>query len=220
MTNDPRAEAIRIAIVEDNRRVREGLVVLINKTPGFRAVGAFSSMEEALDKIDSAPPDVVLLDIGLPGMSGVEGARRLSTRHPELPLLILTVHSDDDHVFEAICAGACGYLLKDTPPERLIGAIREASGGGSPISPEIARRVLVMFQHYAPVKAAPTTDLTPREVQLLRLLADGHSYKTAAVQLQVSQDTVRFHVRHIYEKLHVHSKSQAVLKAFRDGILR
>ena len=151
-------------------------------------------------------------------MSGIEGVRRLKASHPATHILMLTVHDDDHHIFEAICAGASGYLLKDTPPVRLVEAIREVHAGGAPMSPNIARRVVTMFQRIAPPRDSPA-DLTRRELEVLRLLADGHSYKTAADALSVSLDTLRSHIRNIYDKLHVHSKSEAVLKAFKTGLL-
>ena len=211
---------IRVDIVEDQRVLRDGLVALIGGARGFARVRAFGSMEEAVDPIAADPPDVLLADIGLPGISGIEGVRRLKAKLPSLQVLMLTVYADNDHVFEAICAGACGYLLKDTPPGRLIEAIREALSGGAPMSPEIARQVVEMFQRVAPPPPASPHRLSPRELDVLRLLADGHVYKTAAAALNLSLDTVRFHVRNIYEKLHVHSKSEAVLAALRQGILR
>jgi len=213
------ANEIKIAIVEDQKQTREGLATLIGGTPGYRTVGCFGSMEQALVRIDWEPPDVVLLDIGLPGMSGIEGVRKLKARHPELPILMLTVYSDNEHIFEAICAGACGYLLKDTPPTKLLEAISELRGGGAPMSPEIARKVVTMFQKTAPPRDADY-QLTSRESEVIQMLAAGHSYKTAAHHLNLSEDTIRFHVRNIYSKLHVHSKSEAVLKAFRLGVLR
>jgi DNA-binding NarL/FixJ family response regulator len=209
---------IRVAIVEDQAGLREGLGALVGGTPGYRLVGSFGSMEAALPALERNPADVLLADIGLPGMSGVEGVRRLKSRPGSPQVLMLTVYDDKEHVFEAICAGACGYLLKDTPPLRLLEAIREIHAGGAPMSPEIARKVVTVFQKAPPPPSAPH-DLTEREVSVLRMLDDGHAYKTAADALSLSIDTVRFHVRHIYEKLHVHSKSEAVLKAFRDGIL-
>jgi DNA-binding NarL/FixJ family response regulator len=209
---------IRVAIVEDQRRTREGLAALIGGTAGYRTVGVWETMEEALIKLEWDPPDVLLADIKLPGMSGIDGVRRLKTRYPALPILMLTVYADNDHIFEAICAGACGYLLKDTPPTRLLDAIREAQEGGAPMSSEIARRVVTMFQSIAPQKGEDH-DLSPREIEVLKLLAAGHSYKTAADAASISVDTLRFHIRNIYEKLHVHSKSEAVLKAFRSGII-
>ena len=210
---------IRLAIVEDQPQTREGLATLLRGTEGCRLLGAFGSMEEALAALGSEPPDVALLDIQLPGMSGIEGVRRLKQRFPSIQILMLTVFADNDHVFEAICAGASGYLLKDTPPDRLTEAVRELVAGGAPMSPEIARKVVGMFSRVAP----PRTEdhkLSPREVDLLKLLAEGHSYKTAARALSISIDTVRFHIRNIYDKLHVHSKSEAVILALRQGIVR
>jgi len=209
---------IKVAIVEDQQATREGLAILIGNAAGFEVTGRFRSIEQALDRLASDPPDVVLMDIALPGMSGIEGARAVRSRHPNTQILILTVYGDDDHVFEAICAGACGYLLKGIPRERLLAAIRELRDGGSPMSPEVARKIVAMFQKVAPPKTSDG-QLTPREFQILRLLADGHNYKTCADQLSLSLHTVRFHIRNIYEQLHVHSKSEAVLKALRGGLI-
>ena len=214
----PEAE-IRIAIVEDQAQTREGLAILLRNTPGFRLVGAFGSMESALSTLRGEKPDVALLDIELPGISGIEGVGKLGEQLPDLQVLMLTVFADNDHVFEAICAGASGYLLKDTPPARLTEAIRELYAGGAPMSPEIARKVVGMFSKVAPPRKEEHR-LSPREVELLKLLAEGHSYKTAAKALAISIDTVRFHIRNIYDKLHVHSKSEAVILALRQGIVR
>lgn len=210
---------VRVAIVEDQRVLRNGLVALIKGTEGFTLVGAYGSMEEALPRLEADPPDILLADIGLPGMSGSEGVRRLKARLPALQILMLTVYADNSHVFEAICAGASGYLLKDTPPSRLMDALRELREGGAPMSPEVARKVVEMFQRVAPPPPAAPHRLSPREVEVLKLLAEGHVCKTAAAELGLSLDTVRFHIRNIYEKLHVHSKSEAVLAALRTGIL-
>ena len=209
---------IKVAIVEDQPATREGLGILISNTPGFEITGRFSSVEQALDRLDVDPPHVLLMDIALPGMSGIEGVKLVRSRHPQIQILMLTVYGDDDHVFEAICAGACGYLVKGTPRERLLAAISELRDGGSPMSPEVARKIVVMFQKIAPPKNRDS-QLTPREFQILRLLADGHNYKTCADQLSLSVHTVRFHIRNIYEQLHVHSKSEAVLKALRSGLI-
>lgn len=210
---------ISVAIVEDQKRTREGLAALLAGEPDLRVVGPFSSMEEALPALTRRLPDALLCDIALPGISGIEGVRRLKAAQPELRALMLTVHADDAHVFEAICAGASGYLLKDTPPERLVAAVRELAAGGAPMSSEVARRVLALVREVAPPRAAGH-ELTPRELDVLRALAAGHSYKTAALALDLSIDTVRFHVRAIYAKLHVHSKSEAVLQALRRGLVR
>lgn len=210
------ADPIRVGIVEDQPRVRDGLATLIAGTPGYEVTGAYGSMEAALVALTAVHPDVLLLDIELPGISGIDGLRLLRRQYPESHVLMLTVFSDSDRVFEAICAGASGYLLKDTPPARLLEAIRELHSGGAPMSPEIAAKVVATFRRVVPPPAA-AHNLSPRELTILQLLADGHSYKTAAAEAQISPDTVRFHIRHIYEKLHVHSKSEAVLKAVRSG---
>jgi DNA-binding NarL/FixJ family response regulator len=207
---------IRVAVIEDQRRTREGLVALISGSPGMRIVGQFSSGEDALERIATLQVDVVLLDLGLPGISGIEVVGRLRELLPHLPILILTIHGEHRYVFDALCAGACGYLLKDVEPDRLLGAIRELHAGGAPMSPEVARRVVLMFQKFAPPRPEDPP-LSDRAMEVLRLLAEGHSYKTTADKLGVSVDAVRFHVRNIYEQLHVHSKSEAVTKALKSG---
>lgn len=208
---------IRIAIVEDQAVLRRGLVALIAGTPGFESAGDFGSAEEALAALGRANADVLLLDIELPGISGVDAVPALRTRFPDLQVVMLTVFADNDNVFQAICRGAAGYLLKDTQPVRLLEAIREVNAGGSPMSPEIARKVVAAFRASPPPRAAEHR-LSPRETDILRLLVEGHSYKTAAAKLDLAEDTIRFHIRHIYAKLQVHSKSEAVAKALRSGL--
>jgi DNA-binding NarL/FixJ family response regulator len=203
---------ISVAIVEDERDIRECLCVLVNGTAGFACTGSYRTMEEALEKIPAHLPDVVLSDIGLPGLSGIEGIKILKARHPQLLVLMLTVYDDDDRIFEAMCAGASGYLLKKTPPARLLESLREAVAGGAPMSPEVARRVIGLFRALRPPERA-NYHLTPHETRLLKLFVEGHNYKTAAVELGVSINTVNFHVRSIYDKLQVHSRSEAVAKA-------
>jgi DNA-binding NarL/FixJ family response regulator len=215
----PTNRELSVSIVEDDRATREGLALLIEGTPGFRVLEKHGSMEDAIVGIPKAPPDVLLCDIELPGMSGIDGVRRLKSLAPSVQILMLTVFADNDHVFEAICAGASGYLLKGTPPARLLAAIRELQGGGAPMSPEIARKVVTLLGRVAPPPREEHR-LSAREVEILKLLSDGHSYKTAASELEISIDTVRFHIRNIYEKLHVHSKSEAVIRALRTGIVR
>ena len=210
---------IRAAIVEDQRDIREGLTTLLNFTEGFNCTGSFRSMEEALEKIPHDLPDVVLCDLGLPGMSGTEGIQILKEKYPELSLLVLTIYDDDDRIFDALCAGACGYLLKRTPPAKLFESLREAVSGGAPMSPEVATRVIKLFREYRPPERADY-ELTPHELRLLKLLVEGHNYTTAAEELGVSYNTVKFHMRHIYEKLQVHSKSEAVAKALRDRLIK
>ena len=209
---------VKVAIVEDHHKFREGLEFLLNNTPGYRCVGSFRSMEEALEKITFDLPDVALVDIGLPGMSGVEGVRILKERHPSLVLLMNTVYDDDERIFQALCAGASGYLLKNTPPARLIDSLNEAIAGGAPMSPEVARRVLALFREIRPPEQEDY-QLTPHELRLLKLIVEGHSYKTAATKLGVSVKTISFHLQKIYEKLQVHSKSEAVAKAFRNRLV-
>ena len=212
-------DIIKVAIVEDQREIREGLGQLINATPGYRCTGIYASMEEALEKIPHNLPDLVLSDIGLPGMDGINGIRILKERYPELLILMLTVYDDNERIFDAICAGACGYLLKKTPWPKLVEALKEAVDGGSPMSPEVARRVITLFRQIKPPKESEY-ELTPHETRLLRMLVEGHSYKTAAAELNVSVNTIKFHLRHIYDKLQVHTKSEAVAKALRHGLTR
>jgi len=215
----PQPSLIRVAIIEDQPEVREGLSLLISRSEDCRATHAFGSMEEALEGIGVEVPDVALVDIGLPGMSGIEGVSRLKERYPQLQVLILTVYGDDERIFEAMCAGACGYLLKKTPPARLLECLREVVRGGAPMSPEVARRIVELFRQFRPPQQA-THHLSPQEARLLKLLGEGHHYKTAAAEMSLSVHTVRFHLRHIYTKLEVHSKSEAVAKALRDRLIR
>jgi DNA-binding NarL/FixJ family response regulator len=209
---------IRVAIVEDRREIRDGLATIVNGTPGFRCTGAYRSMEDAIEGIGRDLPDVVLNDIGLPGMSGIDGIRILKERHPDLLVLMLTIYDDDDRIFEALCAGASGYLLKKTPPARLLELLREAVAGGAPMSPEVARRVVALFRTFRPPDNT-NCELTPHEIRLLRLFVEGHNYKTAAAELGVTVHTISFHLRSIYEKLQVHSKSEAVVKALRNRLV-
>ena len=212
------ASLIKVAIIEDQRDIREGLATMLRFTEGYDCTGSYRSMEEALEKIKRDLPDVVLVDIGLPGMNGIEGIRLLKASHPDLLLLMLTVYDDDEYIFDALCAGACGYLLKKTSPARLIESLREAMEGGAPMSPEVARCVIKLFRDIRPPERAEY-HLTPHETRLLKLLVEGHNYKTAAFEVGVSVTTVAFHMRNIYEKLQVHSKSEAVAKALRNRLV-
>jgi DNA-binding NarL/FixJ family response regulator len=212
-------EMIKVALIEDLRDIRECLTYLINGTEGFRCTGSYRSMEEALEKIGYQLPDVVLSDIGLPGgMSGIEGIKVLKNRYPDLLILMLTIYNDDERIFDAMCAGASGYLLKKTPPARLLESLKEAVGGGAPMSPEVARRVIALFRDIRPPERADY-ELTPHETRLLKLFVEGHNYKTAAAELGVSVNTVNFHVRSIYEKLQVHTRSEAVVKALLNRLV-
>jgi DNA-binding NarL/FixJ family response regulator len=209
---------LRIVIIEDLRDVREGLKLLINGSPGFACIGAYRSVEDALAHLKpELPPHLILTDIGLPGMSGIEGIRHFRARLPGAAILALTIHENNDKIFNALCAGATGYLLKNTPPARLLEALREAVSGGAPMSPEVARHVVHLFRDFRPVSAS--YDLTPQERHLLKLLVEGHHKKTAADVMNISFHTVTFHLRNIYEKLQVHSKSEAVAKALREHLI-
>jgi len=210
--------SIRVAIVEDDSALREGLGVLIGGTPGFRLTGTFESAEQAIAALSRDGPDVLLLDINLPGMPGSQAARVLRDQLPRTQIVMLTIYAEQDWVFESICNGACGYLLKTTPPARLLEAIREAHDGGSPMSPEIARKVVSLFRRTRS-SADPGEKLTPTEVRLLKLLSEGHSYQSAGAEMRISVNTVRNYIRNVYEKLHVHSKSEAVTKALRSGLI-
>lgn len=231
---------IRVAIVEDNRTILQGLSLLIDGTPGYACVGAYTDCESLLAELAGVRPGVLLMDIGLPGISGIEGVRRAKAIVPEVNILILTIYDENDLVFEALCAGACGYLVKKTPPARLLEAIQEAHGGGSPMSSHIARKVVNLLRQTSSPKlqatpldgayAAPSVAgaaaasedaalLTARERGILNGLAEGNSYQALARNLNISADTVRFHIRNIYRKLHVHSQSEAVAKALRKGII-
>ena len=208
----------RTVIVEDQRELREGLATLINYTDGFECSGNFRTMEEAIARLKHDKPDMVLTDIGLPGISGIEGTRRLKEMYPDLTVLVLTVYDDDERIFDALCAGASGYLLKRTPPEKLLESLREAVTGGAPMSPEVASRVIRLFRDFRPPEKADY-QLTPHETRVLKLLVEGYNFTTAAKKLGVTYHTVKFHMNRIYDKLQVHSKTDAVAKALRERVL-
>jgi DNA-binding NarL/FixJ family response regulator len=214
----PLRDSIQVALIEDERRTREGLRALIEGSQGFVCVAAWKSMEDALADRCPEPPDVMLLDLGLPGMSGIEGIPRIRDRFPGSVIVVLTVYQDNERIFDALCAGASGYLLKNTAPAKLLDSLRDARNGGSPMSPEIARRVIDLFRRFRPPERAQH-NLTPNEVRLLKLLVEGHSYKTAAAEMGISVNTIAFHIQNIYDKLQVHSKSEAVARALRENLL-
>ena len=207
---------ISVGIIEDDPSIREGVSTLISTTPGYQCKHIFGSCEEAIARMTSAPPDVLLMDINLDGISGIEGTRVLKTRFPKMDVLMLTVYEENDKIFRSLCAGASGYLLKNTTPEELLKAIRETTMGGAPISASIARKVLSIFQTVAP-PVLPEVGLTSRELEILEHLVAGSNYKMIARDLFISIDTVGSHVKKIYQKLQVHSKSEAVAKAPADG---
>lgn len=193
-------------------------MALIDGAPGFECRCGYRTMEDAIAQLDPAAIDVVLTDLGLPGMSGTQGIRILRDRWPDLSILALTIYADEDRVFDALCAGASGYLVKNTPPDRLLESLREVACGGAPMSPEVARRVVTLFRAIRPA-AQGTCHLTPQETELLRLLVEGHHYKTAAGVMGISVNTVSFHLKNVYAKLQVHSKSEAVARALRDRLV-
>ena len=217
-TTEKTMSPIKTAIIEDQDDIREGLASLIGFTPGFKCTGSYQSMEEALDRIKMNIPDVVLSDIGLPGMDGIQGIKILKERYPKMLILMITVYDDDERIFDALCAGANGYLLKRIPPMRLLESLREAVDGGSPMSPEVASKVIKIFREFRPPETVDY-DLTPHELRLLKLLVDGHNYNPAAKELKSSVNTVKFYIKRIYEKLQVHSKSEAVAKALKERLL-
>ena len=214
-----KADVIKVAVIDDHHKFRECLEFLLNNTSGYRCTSSYRTMEEALERIGNDLPDLALVDIGLPGMSGVEGARILKTRYPKMLIIMNTVYDDDERIFDALCAGASGYLLKKTPPSELLNSVKVAMSGGAPMSPDVASRVISLFREIRPPDRAEY-GLTPHELRLLQMLAEGHSYKTAAAQLGVSTKTVSFHLQNVYEKLQVHSKSEAVSKALRARLIK
>jgi DNA-binding NarL/FixJ family response regulator len=214
------AREIAVAVIEDDRATREGLRLLLSATPGFRCVGAWGSVEETRSTRAEVDPEILLLDVRLPGLSGPEALPQLRQRWPRTLVVMLTSMEDEATVVEALGNGAVGYVLKRTPPAQILEAIRETAEGGSPMSPEIARRVVGLFQRSSPVaRAATTAGLTPQETRLLALLAEGHGYQSAGDRLGISVNTVRKHIRSLYEKLEVHTRSEAVGKAMRGGLI-
>lgn len=207
---------IRVALVEDNQTLREGFETLLNRTPGFQCVCACSTVAEALRKIPKATPDVVLMDIQLPDGTGVECTARLKALLPALHIVVFTVYEDPERIFQALRAGACGYLLKRARPEKIIAAIREAQQGGVPMTPEIARKVIGEFRIQG-ATAAQVEQLTDREKTVLELVMHGLGNKAIAERLGVTVAAVKWHLQHIYEKLHVHSRTEAALKYRRDA---
>ena len=211
---------INVAIVEDNDTIREGLAALINGTTGYKCIGSFIDCETFLAKLDALDVNVVLMDIALPGMNGIEGVKLAIKKKPGIDILMLTIYEDSEKVFDALCAGACGYLVKKTPPSKLLEAIKEVHEGGSPMSSQIARQVITTFKDSKDVKDESSDfKLSSREKEVINLLASGNNYQQIADQLFISVDTVRHHIKNIYKKLHVHTQSEAVAKAIRKKII-
>lgn len=218
MSHQKIIKQINIWLVEDNVRYRKTLMGLIERTPGMTCSNLFSSCEDAIDNIDqNRIPEVILLDIGLPGMSGISGIEKFKTLLPTTHILILTVYDDNDNVFEALCAGASGYLLKDSSPEKIISAINEVLAGGAPMNMKIAHKVLEMFTKFKPQKNF--YGLTDREKEILQHLAEGLTKQQIADKLFLSFHTVNAHLKNIYSKLHVNTSTGAVSKAYKENLL-
>jgi DNA-binding NarL/FixJ family response regulator len=209
---------IKVLIYEDNPQFREGLCMLLNGTDGFEVLAAYKNCSQIEDEVNAWKPDVVLMDIDMPGTNGIEGLQRLRKVNTDVKVLMLTVFDDNKNVFDAIKAGANGYILKKTQPSKLIEYIQEASTGGAPMTSSIATQVLKMFSE-THSRVSEDYDLSQREKEVLQHLVNGYSYKMIAAEMFISVDTVRSHIKKIYEKLHVNSKSEAVAKAFRDNII-
>ncbi len=202
---------IQVSVVEDSEALRRGLTTLLNDAPDLQCLSTCADAEEALERLPADAPDIVLMDIGLPGMSGIECVARLAALMPKVRILMLTAYEDSEDIFQSLAAGAHGYLVKSTAPEPLLDAIREVAAGGSPISGSVARKMVDFFRT-RPAAPGGVASLAPREREVLKLLADGCPYKEIASAMNVSLGTVRTYIERIYEKLHVHNRTDAVVK--------
>ena len=205
---------IDVCIIEDDKDIREALTLLLDGSPGFRCTRAFAGCRDAFRSLAALQPDVLLLDIELPGITGIEGLPQLRKLVPEMDIIMLTVHDEDRLIFDSLCAGASGYLLKTTPPLKLLAAIAEVRRGGAPMSASVARRVISSFK-----SDTRDTALTPRETEILSHLCEGKSYKMIADALFITTGTVHCHIKRIYKKLQVHSNAEAVATALRDRLV-
>ncbi|MBS1659065.1 MAG: response regulator transcription factor [Chitinophagales bacterium] len=212
-------QAIKVALFEDNKHLRESLSILISGTPGFQLTGAYPDCDELLYQLNKELPDVVLMDIEMPGMRGTEAVKLIKKDFPEVQVLMQTVFQDDENIFQSICAGASGYILKTTSPAQYLEAIRDVHQGGSPMSPFIARRVVSLFAQNVSVPSLHNYQLTPKEKEVLSLMVQGKSIKMIADASDISYETVRTHVKNIYSKLHVNCNTEAVSKAMREKIV-
>ncbi len=212
---------IGVTVIEDNRFIRSGWELELKNQPDFEIIGSFDSCEEAFQTKLFEETNVVLMDIGLPGMSGIDGVKYLKEKFPKLIIVMCTVHDDDEKIFEAICAGAVGYLLKKTSPKELVNSLRDAYNGGSPMTPSVARRVITSFQKF-PTKSftGEIIKLTEKEQQILDLMSQGKSYSVIAKDIFLSVDGVYYHIRNIYEKLQVHSRSEAVAQGLKKRLIQ
>ena len=210
---------IKVAIYDDNKALCESLSQLIESDPDFELCGVFNNPLNILENISKNKPDVILMDIDMPGMTGIEAVALVHKKFPEIKVLMQTVFDDDEKVFNSICSGAVGYLLKKTKPLQMLEGIKEASKGGAPMTPSIATKVLKMFRQYSPPPTDEKINLSEREKEVLGSLTKGQSYKMIAAGCNLSIDTVRFHIKNIYEKLHVHSMTEAVIKALKEKLI-
>lgn len=208
---------IKVVIFEDNRSLREGLAAMIGGTAGFMCTGAFPNCNNLIKNITQAKPDVVLMDIEMPGINGIEAVSLIKEAFPGIKILMETIFDDDEKIFKSICAGAEGYILKHTAPADIMGAIRDIYEGGSPMTPSIANRVLKMMKNPPNIKKQETFDLSAREQEILACIVKGMSYKVIAHTCSISIETVNVHIKNIYRKLHVHSKTEAVIKVMKGG---
>ena len=204
---------IHTALVEDDHEIRKLLKLIIDGSPGFTCNLTFEDAESAIEGIPRYRPDIVLMDIDLPGMSGISCVRKLKDTMPDLDIIMLTIKEDDESIFESLCAGASGYLVKETPPVELLAAIQEAHKGGAPMSAHIARKIVSSFH------AVRKSPLSNRETEVLRMLCKGDNYKSIAEAIFVSTNTVKAHIKNIYKKLHVHTRAEAVSKALKDRLI-
>lgn len=209
---------IKVLLFDDNIRIRESLSILFNATRGFEFCGAYPDNTQVVELVELHQPNVVLMDIDLPGINGIDAVKLIRKNDLELPILMLTVFDDDQKIFDAICAGASGYLLKNKSLDQLIEAVKEVSLGGAPMSPSIAKRVLELFQKQNKFETADDFNLSPREKDVLAYLVKGSSYKMIADELQIGYDTVHTHIKKIYKKLHVNSMTEAVAKALKNKL--
>src|SRR5262245_1643228 len=212
-------KAIRVCIFEDNTQLRDSLFNLVEASEGFVCVGSYANCDDVIEKISSVKPDVILMDIELPGMSGIDAVRIIKEKFPDAKILMETIFEDDEKVFQSICNGAEGYILKNTPPDEILDAIREIHEGGAPMTPAIALKVMRMFKQNLSGHKDDSFNLSSREKEILRCLVEGMSYKLIAASCFISIDTVHGHIKNIYKKLQVHSKSEAVVKAIKGRIV-
>lgn len=206
---------IKIGIIEDNAYMREGWETFLNHEDDLDVIGSYNSCEEAFESSAINRVDLMIMDIGLPGMSGIEGVKYMREHHSDVPIIMATIHDDDDHIFDALKAGAVGYLMKKVTPDELVQAVRDAHQGGAPITPNIARKVISTFQQAADLEES----LSEREIQILKQLATGRSYAAIGKEIYLSVDGVRHHIRNIYQKLEVHSRSEAIAKGINKNLI-